>query len=397
MIDTVVLSIPCNRADFGQENIFADSIEGIWEPPYRRLPNGFFKTTRNPSSIERQLSIYVPRLTLIKRIRNGFHTELRIEFSIPKLLFNNNFQEVTDVMFDELVDALHQKLAKMQVNISRERINNARVSSIHYAKNLILPRGMPSSIVLNRLSKAVDCNQRLDIKNVSYKNGGQIIHIHANHWEFVIYDKVKELQKAKMSERKSIEKDSYVQYNFLESESPLIEVTRLEFRLGNRNSIRQMLRKYCSSDKVSDELSFRGLYSYNLSRKLVQGYWQELKRRYQNISWREESNVEFFTRLKYENPTLSESELINTFFLNTMIREEGIASLRTMMGWQGKERAYKWSRRRKLLERVKHSEGIEKDFILRELDRQITEYQMIRTSFEDLTLANQSELINNDK
>lgn len=94
MIDTVVLSIPCKREDFNDLNIFTDSLDGIWEAPFRRLPNGYFNTKRNPTSTEKMCNIYVPRLTLIKRVSNGFHTELRIEFSIPKLIYGNNFQEV---------------------------------------------------------------------------------------------------------------------------------------------------------------------------------------------------------------------------------------------------------------------------------------------------------------
>jgi hypothetical protein len=364
--------------------MFSDSLDGIFEAPFRRLPNGFFRTVRNPTSTEKKCNIYVPRLTLIKRVSNGFHTELRIEFSIPKLIYNNNFREVSDYDFDSIVSKLEQKLAYMQVIISKDRIKNAKVSAIHYSKNLILPKGLSCSVVLNQLAKAVDCNQMLDLKNVSFKNGGQILHIHAKDWEFVMYDKVKELKQAKKSDSKSIEKDSYIQFNLLDELEPTLSVLRFEFRLGNRRSIRQMLKKY-HPEAVDEEFVFVNLYSKEVSQKLLLGYWDEIKARYLTISWKEESNFEYFSRLKVENPTLKDSDLINIFFLNSMVKDIGISGLRAMMDWNGKKNSYKWTRKRELLDKLQNLE-LNKDYMLREINNQLTRFETIVHKFEEFEL-----------
>ncbi len=385
MIDTVVLSIPCKREDFNDLNIFTDSLDGIWEAPFRRLPNGYFNTKRNPTSTEKTCKIYIPRLTLIKRVRDGFHTELRIEFSIPKLLFGNNFQEVDDTDFEEIVSSLEQKLAYMQVDMSEDRIRNARVSAIHFSKNLILPKGLSCPMVLNQLAKAVDCNQMLDIKNVSFKNGGQILHIHAKDWEFVIYDKVKELEQAKKSESKSIENDSYIQFNLLDELKSVFSVLRLEFRLGNGRSIRQMLKRYHPDFFSNKELTFANLFNKETAKKMLLGYWNKIKDRYLKISWKEETNFEYFGRLKTENPTLKDSELINIFFLNSMIKDVGISGIRAIMDWNGKKNSYKWTRKRDLLDKLNDSD-MNKDFMIREIDKQLKDFRTIVHKFDDKSL-----------
>lgn len=381
MIDTIVLSIPCKREDFKDLNIFTDSLDGIWEAPFRRLPNGYFSTKRNPTSTEKACNIYVPRLTLIKRVSNGFHTELRIEFSIPKLLYGNNFQEIDDNTFEQILDVLEHKLAYMQVDISKDRLKNARVSAIHYSKNLILPKGLSCPMVLNQLEKAVDCNQMLDLNNVSFKNGGQILHIHAKDWEFVIYDKVKELEQAKKSESKTIEKDSYIQFNLLDELKPTLSVLRFEFRLGNGRSIRQMLKRYYPKALESEGLVFQNLFSKEISMKMLLGYWNEIKNRYLTISWKEENNFEYFCRLKTENPTLKDGELINIFYLNSMIKDIGISGLRAVMNWNGKRDSYKWTRKRDLLDKVNRSDN-EKDFIIREINEQLNRFEIIIHKFD---------------
>ncbi|MGI6475653.1 MAG: hypothetical protein ACOX0P_01035 [Candidatus Dojkabacteria bacterium] len=385
MIDTVVLSIPCKKEDFRDLNVFTDSLEGIWEAPFRRLPNGYFNTKRNPTSTEKAYKIYVPRLTLIKRVNDGFHTELRIEFSIPKLLFGNNFQEVDDINFEEIVSSLERKLAYMQVDISQDRIRNARISAIHFSKNLVLPKGLSCPIVLNQLAKAVDCNQMLDIKNVSFKNGGQILHIHAKDWEFVVYDKVKELEQAKKSDSKSIENDSYVQFNLLEELKPLFSVLRFEFRLGNGRSIRQMLKRYNPEFLSNKELTFRNLFSKEMAKKMLLGYWNEIKNRYLTISWKEETRFEYFSRLRAENSTLKDNELINIFFLNSMIKDLGISGLRAMMDWNGKKNSYKWTRKRDLLDKLNDSD-IRKDFMIREINDQLLRFEIIVHKFKNSEL-----------
>lgn len=54
---------------------------------------------------------YLPRLTLIKAIRNGgFSILLKIEFSIPKLLYCNNFDEVEESDFGEICWKLQEVL-----------------------------------------------------------------------------------------------------------------------------------------------------------------------------------------------------------------------------------------------------------------------------------------------
>jgi len=95
MLDTIILEIPIEfRAIIDQSK---------FSPPARMIEvlQGFFRCTNNPKAIDRKSGIYKPRLTLIKR---GVMLLLKIEFSAPKLIFNNNLDELEESDFNSLVE-----------------------------------------------------------------------------------------------------------------------------------------------------------------------------------------------------------------------------------------------------------------------------------------------------
>jgi len=70
---------------------------------------------QNPTPNELKQGIYKPRLTITKRINRerNFEIPLKIEFSIPKLLYGNNFDEVTDADFPAVIQKLKTVLKDM--------------------------------------------------------------------------------------------------------------------------------------------------------------------------------------------------------------------------------------------------------------------------------------------
>jgi len=137
-----------------------------------------------------------------------------------------------------------------------------------------------------------------------------------------------------------------------------------------------MLKRYCPEALESEGLIFQNLFSQEVAMKMLLGYWKEIKNRYLTISWKEENNFEYFSRLKAENPTLKDAELINIFFLNSMVKEVGISGLRAVMDWNGKKDSYKWTRKRDLLDKVNTSNN-EKDFIIREINNQLVNFSLL--------------------
>ena len=101
---------------------------------------GYRYYSRNPTDTERKLAIYVPIYTLYRRYRNELDISLNIQFSIPKLLYKNNFQEVSEYDFENILDKLELKLRLHSFNISRERLINAKVVAIHFSKKDVYKR-----------------------------------------------------------------------------------------------------------------------------------------------------------------------------------------------------------------------------------------------------------------
>ncbi|MCL4386307.1 MAG: hypothetical protein M1326_08360 [Cyanobacteria bacterium] len=194
MIDTIVLTIPRDKYIILDHNKFSPSTKGFFESPYYTLGSkSNFSCKQNPNKEDLINGIYKPRLTITKRISKGLiDIPLKIELSLPKLLFGNNFDELSDTYFDEIIVKLRSTLEEMAIIIKDIDLIEASVSSVHYSKNIALTDYSTCSMVINELNK-INLTKRLDIDKTSYRNEGQVIHYHCNSFEIAIYDKIKDL------------------------------------------------------------------------------------------------------------------------------------------------------------------------------------------------------------
>ena len=121
---------------------FSPSTKGLYDPAgyYRLGGRSNITCKQNPTPNELKNGIYKPRLTVTKRINRAgsFEIPLKIEFSIPKLLYGNNFDELTDTDFPAVIQKLKVVLRKMGVYLFEKNLINAPVSSVHYSKNISL-------------------------------------------------------------------------------------------------------------------------------------------------------------------------------------------------------------------------------------------------------------------
>src|SRR5258708_1725147 len=78
--------------------------------------------------------IYKPRLTIAHRMELHGYAEntLKIELSLSKQMFGNNFDELQYKDFTPLVHKLVDVLSSMGVKVSTESIAHAPVIAIHY-------------------------------------------------------------------------------------------------------------------------------------------------------------------------------------------------------------------------------------------------------------------------
>lgn len=272
MIDTIVLTFKEGDYVILDPYKFSPSIESLRQSSQAYWRAKHLKSTQNPTTKDFELYGYCPRLTVTNRIiKGGYEATLRIEFSIPKLIHGNNFVEVSDNDFEKITSVLTEKLRIMGVRIIHKPITEASVSAVHYSKNVKLDDFVTASMITTELKKA-DITKRLDDAQTKFRNGGHALTYHTNSYEIVFYDKVKDMQQSKISEKRAIEKECFVQldfFNTIEKRKP--QVLRMEVRLGTKTKIKGLLKTV----NIAPNLTFKELYSQSVSKKILLHYWQQ--------------------------------------------------------------------------------------------------------------------------
>lgn len=346
MIDTIVITIQQDKFKILDHSRFSPSTKGLFEFPYYELGKRVnFSCYQNPTKKEILENGYSPRLTVTKRIRKGFCITLRIELSLPKFIYSNNFQELGNNDFENIVEQLRNSLLKMSVLVSINDIKNASVSAIHYGKNILLQNHVTCSMVLNELKK-VDLSTRIDIGTEKFRNDGYILHYHTNSFELVFYDKIKDLEQSKISEKRAFEKENYVQLNLLDEikKKKAFEVLRMEIRLGDKRKIKQIFKKL----GIETDLSFQSLFNLSIAKKVLWHYWEEIEGNLMPLNLKTEGAFELFENLLANNPKVKPEKIMKVFGYFVLANEKGFRRLRSALNYQGTpEKNRKWYRLKK--------------------------------------------------
>jgi hypothetical protein len=195
---------------------------------------------------------------------------LAIEFSAPKLLFGNNFDEVSEDDLMPTVVALQKKLHELlRIRFTKFRLLTARVSAIHYSKNVVFEDYTSTLTVINVLSRQ-DIPNNLDIQLTNFRTG-HALHIHSNALDIVFYDKLADMKRALISPQRSIEADASSRPSKSKKLRRPLEVFRFEVRLADRRRIRQTFKGQEAYDMAT-------LYSEALAKQVLLGYWDKFTR-----------------------------------------------------------------------------------------------------------------------
>ena len=310
---------------------FSPSTENLFRPPYIKVTGRQpFKAVNNPTKKDKEAYGYCPRVTLFKALRKGgFQIFLHVEFSVPKLLYGNNFDEVCESDFGEICWKLSQALEVRGVKLigGRKTIAQAGVSVIHYAKNVVL-RNYDTPYRYLREFEKINVSMRLDVNKTDFRNEGHAVRYHGNKYEVIMYDKIKDLEQAGKSEKRAIEKDNYIQMDIFDIQ-PLkrpFEVLRLEVRFGDRRKLKSELKKV---GMVLDMLDFTSLYSKQIAQKILFSTITEIEAMYPKILLAEEVSIEeFFTDLCINNPENSLRKSLALLGMRELIKQIGVRKFR---------------------------------------------------------------------
>jgi hypothetical protein len=220
-----------------------------------KLP--YFKYVNNPMAYDKSLKIYKPKMTIYKR---GAKYDLVIEFSAPKVLFNNNVDELEDKDFDEVLKKLKEKLFAMGVKIDLNIIKYGEVLSFHPSKNIPLGKGYTSTFAIRELAK-IDISQKIDISKIKFKNNGEELQFYTNSHSFVFYDKVADLENPK---NRAVDKQqTKYQKSLFEylKEKQRIELLRMEIRLSKKVKMNEILEEVGYSPNPYSRIFLKKTYA----------------------------------------------------------------------------------------------------------------------------------------
>jgi hypothetical protein len=331
----------------------------------------YTKFVRNPSKAEKETGKYFPRLTGYRRMYPQT-ANVRIEFSVPKLLYLNNLDELEEKDFSEVIKVLQERLSTMGVKVFKATLENASVSSVHFSKNILLQDGYTVNYIISEMNK-VNLRKSFDFAKTRFINDGQSLYAHTTAHQLVIYDKIADLNKGK---KRAIDKDQTVYQRSLfkeyQKEEEAKEVIRFEIRLNHK----QKLNKLITDLGYQKNPVFRDVFSTEMSKKVVGQYWNKLiKENNLGLFSMSLSSKDILQTLLIADKKLKPKQAIYLFGLFTLAKDEkGIRQLRTILSKRSHDRT--WYRIAKDLKQS--SELITKDKLqdwVKQIDDSLDKYE----------------------
>jgi|688.fasta_scaffold151695_1 stage V sporulation protein G len=341
MLDTVILKVAENDYKITKPDFFKPNASKLYE-------HGFVGTSfkNNYKTADK----YYPRITITPRSRGkglGTKRDLKIEFSVPKLIYGNNLQELT--IFDEkfVYQFLYQSLLEMGVEIKSD-LAKFEVSGFDTSKNIFLSKDCFSFQIIEELNKCT-LDRRLDLDNKEYREStGTTLQFYSKAHSFVIYDKLADLNKpnkrATNKDRNELQKDLFTKY----SDSQKQEIIRFEVRLRSRAKVRQLLGTF--GYKI-DTLYFENLFNELLWKKILNYYWQSLIVDKNRFLFSKVNKTDLLVdKILKNNPEIKDNKVFQLIGINTLAKEKGLPELRKI--YEKKLNGKNWSRFSKDFEKL---------------------------------------------
>jgi len=371
MIDTVCLLIPKDKL-----TVLDLSSYGVPTWNLHSKTDQYDKFVKNPSKRDLDSGLYFPRLTGYRRKNYGQDANVRIEFSVPKLLYLNNLDELEDKDFSQVIEMLQARLKTMGIVAKKSILEKASVSSVHFSKNIQVEDGYTVTHLISEMNK-VNLRKSFDFAKTRFMNDGQSLYAHTTAHQLVIYDKIADLGKDK---KRAIDKDQnpYQRSLFAElnKDPELNEVIRFEIRLNHK----QKMNKVIEELGYAKNPTFKEVFSTELSKKVVNSYWQKLiKERNLGLFSIAISVKDILRILFMADKKLKPKQAIYLLGLFQLARDEnGMRQLRTIISKRSHDRT--WYRIAKDMQQA--SELITKNKLrdwVTQLDKKLADYKPYKT------------------
>lgn len=225
---------------------------------------------------------YLPKVDIFETLtksRDAVQYILKAEFSVPKLLYRNSLQEVSDRDLEKVISAFKKTLGGVGIVIGGDAIANARLSAVSVCKNVLLPRNIRMQEALTELQR-VDISKVVDVTLKEEKNGGRWLHIYSGTVERVFYDKVADAMrpKVKRKDKGQINHERAVIERYgLQNR----EVFRYEYRVKKAQTVMREVNTALGREPKTF-VAFKDIFTPNLCKTLILKSWHGLIQRPEN-------------------------------------------------------------------------------------------------------------------
>lgn len=367
MLDTVIMEIKGRRFTVLDYSKF-----GTTKVEFQNA-KGFRKYHNNPTEEDRKAEIYKPRLTLMKR---GLEYILKVEFSVPKIIFGENVNELEEKDFENVVSTLKQKLDEMGIFTTENFIKEASISSFHPSKNILLTGGYISSFAISELSK-VKLNGKFDFTETKFRNDGRAIQYYSKNHSLVFYDKKHDL---KLPKSRAIDKDQTSKqlnlFNEIREAKKNIEILRMETRLSKKRKMNEILEKL---GYPANPL-FQDIFKEKICQKILKYYWETMITD-QNLFLFDITNspLRILQRTIKNNRKTKAKQIIYLTGLEILCKDRGIRELRKNIGLISKPKT--WHNISKDIAKINgYSETLKPHGFIRDIESQLDEFKPFRLS-----------------
>jgi hypothetical protein len=240
---------------------------------FSSVERGIKRYIRNPSANELRVGVYLPRLTVIQRpTRLGVQETLTVEFSAPKLVYGNNFDELTDNDLPLVITKLQSALKYMGVVVPSELLAGAKVVGWHPSKNIVYGEYFASQTVINTLHKA-DVSLVYSLQKTDFTDG-EILHFHCNSKDIAFYDKLADLLRSRVSDKRAVERHNQLQHELIDTLAAVkpLSVLRFEIRFNSAVAVRRAVRL----EPRASSPTFEQVFSSQLSQRILLEHWRKL-------------------------------------------------------------------------------------------------------------------------
>ncbi len=320
MIDTVKILIPIHDPEVMSKLFFQPISAKQLKTSY-----GSSRTYYNPPKAYAKQGIYMPNLTMFRRPnrqRRGATYELAVEFSAPKMLYGNNFDELVERDFEKLVRIISDKLLELSGHrFFPEQIKKAKVNGWHPSKNIVFLDYTSAQTVLGAIAK-LDVSRVYDLQKTDFRDG-HVVHIHTNSLDIALYDKMADLRKSKISDKRALEKDNSVQLSLLDELEDFrpLEVFRFEVRYSGIAAIKRAYPELTS-------WIFEDLFKEELCKASLQKHWRRLTSSVDLIALDLDKPHQLLQNYLEDNPDVTPQTALAAVAGLMVVGQEGTVGLR---------------------------------------------------------------------